>query len=172
MPQLAISSPPTTPCADVASLYATHSGRLKRLVSLDIHASDQVIDEACQRAWHQLVTHSEQVRSDTALPWLVRIAVNTALKELNRSRREIPLEALTQLGEEGRLSQARSDPSRVAEARIELESVSGLPQRQQRMLWLLALGHTYAEIAASENCTVRTVERQLIRAKRRLRPPP
>ncbi|MBV8956985.1 MAG: sigma-70 region 4 domain-containing protein, partial [Solirubrobacterales bacterium] len=39
---------------------------------------------------------------------------------------------------------------------------------QQRILWLHALGLTYAEIADYEGCTLRTVERQLLRARRRI----
>jgi DNA-directed RNA polymerase specialized sigma24 family protein len=40
---------------------------------------------------------------------------------------------------------------------------------KQRLLWLHALGLTYAEIALYAGCTPRTVERQLLRAKRAMR---
>lgn len=171
MPQLEIASAVSGRAPDIASIYAAHSVKLQRLVRLDVHASDHVIEEACQRAWHQLAANSERVRSETALSWLVRIAVNAALKELSRRRREVSLEELIETGHEVRVSRAGSEPGARAEARLELGRVSTLPGRQQRMLWLLALGYSHAEIAASEQCTLRTVERQLMRAKRRLRPP-
>jgi DNA-directed RNA polymerase specialized sigma24 family protein len=50
-----------------------------------------------------------------------------------------------------------------------LGHLRALPIRQQRLLWLHALGLTYTEMAAHEGCTRRTVERQLLRAKRGVR---
>ncbi|MGA2926187.1 MAG: sigma factor-like helix-turn-helix DNA-binding protein [Solirubrobacteraceae bacterium] len=47
--------------------------------------------------------------------------------------------------------------------------LAALPARQRRLLALQAFGLSYAEIAAREGCTPRTVERQLLRAKRALR---
>ena len=44
-----------------------------------------------------------------------------------------------------------------------------LPERQQRLVWLQGLGLSYTEMAAHEGATPRTVERQLMRAKKRLR---
>ncbi len=37
------------------------------------------------------------------------------------------------------------------------------------MLWLHGIGLSYADIADSTGCTLRTVERQLLRAKRTMR---
>ncbi len=47
--------------------------------------------------------------------------------------------------------------------------LAALPARQRRLLALQAFGLSYAEIAGREGCTPRTVERQLLRAKRALR---
>jgi RNA polymerase sigma factor (sigma-70 family) len=46
--------------------------------------------------------------------------------------------------------------------------LSRLPQRQRQMVWLHGAGLSYVEIAAATGCTRRTVERQLLRAKRAL----
>ena len=40
--------------------------------------------------------------------------------------------------------------------------------RSQRFVWLHALGLSYTEMAAHERCTTRTVERQLVHARRKL----
>lgn len=55
------------------------------------------------------------------------------------------------------------------ELRTRLEGIRSLSQRQQRLLWLHGLGFSYAEIAARTGSTTRTVERQLLRGKRKLR---
>ena len=47
--------------------------------------------------------------------------------------------------------------------------LAALPARQRRLLALQAFGLSYAEIAQREGCTPRTVERQLLRARRALR---
>jgi RNA polymerase sigma factor (sigma-70 family) len=55
------------------------------------------------------------------------------------------------------------------ERRERLASIRRLPQRQQQVLWLHALGLSYNEIARHTGCTTRTVERQLLRARRAVR---
>jgi RNA polymerase sigma factor (sigma-70 family) len=60
-------------------------------------------------------------------------------------------------------------PSELVERRERLDGIRRLPERQQRVLWLHALGLSYGEIAAHEGCTTRTVERQLLRARQRAR---
>ena len=57
----------------------------------------------------------------------------------------------------------------LAEKRARLEAISELPGRQQRLVWLHGLGFSYDEIAAHTGDSSRTVERQLLRAKGRLR---
>ena len=57
----------------------------------------------------------------------------------------------------------------LTERRERLHAVSELPERQQKLLWLHALGLNYVEMAMQTGCTTRTVERQLVRARRALR---
>ena len=58
----------------------------------------------------------------------------------------------------------------VVERRDRLESVAEvLPDRQRRLVWLQALGWSYLEMAQQTGDTPRTVERQLLRARRALR---
>ena len=56
----------------------------------------------------------------------------------------------------------------LVEQRARLESIRTLPERQQRLVWLQGLGLTYTEMAGQTGETRRTVERQLLRAKRTL----
>jgi RNA polymerase sigma factor (sigma-70 family) len=57
----------------------------------------------------------------------------------------------------------------VTERRERLRAVGALPERQQRVIWLRALGLNYAEMATQLGCTRRTVDRQLFEARRALR---
>ena len=56
-------------------------------------------------------------------------------------------------------------PHELVERRERLREVQRLPERQQRVVWLHAIGLSYAEIALTEGCTRRTVDRQLLRAR-------
>jgi RNA polymerase sigma factor (sigma-70 family) len=161
---------------DFARLYAALAKPLERIVRLDVHAPDQVIEEACQFAWAKLVHHRSRVRRDAAQAWLVKTAVHEALKLLGRCRRELSLEAEMEPDREGSLSRAgweapdrQPGPPEVCEQRDRLSRLSVLSRRQQRLLWLYGLGLSYDEIAAQSGCTRRTVERQLQRARAALR---
>ena len=102
------------------------------------------------------------------MTWLARTAVHEAFKLLCRDRRELSLDAA---GEHATPAARLSFPAPEAavESRERLGQVRGLPERQQRVLWMHAVGWSYVEIAAHEGCTVRTVERQLLRARKTLR---
>jgi RNA polymerase sigma factor (sigma-70 family) len=154
---------------DVGELYARLSGPLERIVRLDVRAPDAVIEDACQVAWSRLVDHRTRVRREAALSWLAKTAVREAFKLIRREDRELSLDAVLELAGDGVLPSSSPGPEQLFECWALLESVRALPERQQRMLWLHMLGLSYAEMAQHEGCTERTVERQLLRAKRALR---
>ena len=154
---------------DLGELYATLAGRLERIVRLDVRAPDAVIEDACQVAWSRLVDHRARVRREAALSWLAKTAVREAFKLIRREDRELSLDAVLELTGDAVLPSSSPGPEQLFECSALLESVRALPERQQRMLWLHALGLSYAEMAHHEACTERTVERQLLRAKRALR---
>ena len=163
------AAPPDHAGIDVGELYYAQAGRLERIVRLDVRAPDAVIEDACQFAWSRLVCHAGRVAPESALAWLARTAVHEAFKLIRREDRECSLDATVErVGDEGLGIGARS-PDELVEHRAQLELVGVLPERQQRLLWLHALGLSYAEIALQERCTRRTVERQLLRAKRTVR---
>jgi RNA polymerase sigma factor (sigma-70 family) len=158
-----------TTALDVSELYAALSGRLEQIVRLDVRASDQVIEDACQFAWSRLVFHADRVRREAALSWLATTAIHEAFKLVRRDRRECSLDDELEHGGGSELRSSIPPPDELLEQRERLALVRSLPERQQRMLWLHALGLSYSEIARYSGCTPRTVERQLLRAKRAVR---
>jgi RNA polymerase sigma factor (sigma-70 family) len=162
------SAAPIETALPVAELYRELSKRLEEIVRFDLRAPESVVEEACQFAWGRLMDHRHRVRRESALSWLARTAVREALRLRRRDGRCVPLEPTLE-GE--RMSDAPTlpGPEEVFERRERLASIRLLPERQQRVLWLHALGLTYVEIARHTGYTTRTVERQLLRARRAAR---
>lgn len=154
---------------DIGELYRELAQRLERIVRIDVRASDAVVEDACQFAWSRLVHHAHRVRPETALAWLAKTAVHEALKLLRRDGRELSLEATSEWLDEATLCSRSPAPEVLCEQRERLRMLDGLPERPRRMVWLHALGLSYGEIATYSGCTVRTVERQLLRGKCQLR---
>ena len=152
---------------DVAALYAAQSVRVRRLVCLDVQATDAVIEDACQLAWMRLVLHCTRIHRETAARWVVRVAVNEARRQL---RRGASLVSLDELGDEPD-AVPLAGPSLIdelAERRERLRAIRELPVRQRRLVWLQGLGYSYDEMAGATGDSRRTVERQLLRAKHAL----
>jgi RNA polymerase sigma-70 factor (ECF subfamily) len=149
---------------DLDRLYAALSGLLVRIVRRKVHAPDALIDDACQVAWARLLRGAERVRSECVLAWLIQTATREAVRQLRRERRQVPLEDAPDL-----MGALTAGPELLFEQRERLASLTQLPERQQRMLWLQGFGLSYEDIAEHTGCTTRTVERQLMRAKGTLR---
>jgi RNA polymerase sigma factor (sigma-70 family) len=146
-------------------LYRSLAPRLERIVRYDVRAPDAVIEDACQIAWCRLLHHRHRVHRQTALPWLATTAVREALKLSKRARRDLPLELLAGGGP----APLAPGPEELVEQFDQLRAVATLPARQRRLMWLQGLGFSYGEMAGREGCTKRTVERQVLRAKRSIR---
>jgi RNA polymerase sigma factor (sigma-70 family) len=153
---------------EIAELYRALSGRLERIVRVSIRAPEPVIEDACQIAWSRLVDRQDQIRRETALAWLATTARREALKVLCRQRRELSLE---ELGEDAPETPAGAQTTveEIVEHRARLGSISQLSERQQRLVWLQGLGLSYVEMAGYTGASTRTVERQILRARRTLR---
>jgi RNA polymerase sigma factor (sigma-70 family) len=154
---------------ELAELYRALAARLEQMVRLGVRAPEPVIEDACQTAWSRFVRRREGVHLETALQWLTRTAVREAVKSVRRHHRELPLDDVLADADEPALSLHAASAHELAEQRERLATVAQLPARQQRLVWLHALGLTYAEMALHEGCSPRTVERQLLRAKKRVR---
>ena len=150
---------------EIGELYRTLAKPLERIVRGGVQAPEPVIEDACQFAWARLVHHRTRVRRDTVLAWLVMTARHEAFKLLGHRRHELSLDD----GDELTSADPRPGPSDICEQRERLRGLSSLSLRQQRLLWLYGLGLSYQEIAIRDGCTPRAVERQLQRARTRLR---
>ncbi len=139
----------------------------------DVRAPDAVIEDACQFAWSRLLYHRDRVGHDCALSWLAKTAVREAVKLVRRDQRELSLEGAVEreLERPGRPPGRglAPGPEEHFEQRERLGALAGLPERQRRVLWLHALGLSYAEIGLQTGDSPRTVERQLLRARRTVR---
>lgn len=154
---------------DIGRLYREFSKQLEILVRGDVRACDAVIEDACHLAWTQLLRYRHRVALESVTRWLTITAVREAVRMLRRHQRECSLELMLEDSEdEGPDFSADIERHDVIAQRERLLDVQYLPRRQQRMVWLKALGLSYGEVAAYERCSFRTVERQLWQARRQL----
>lgn len=154
---------------DEAQLYRSLAPRLERIVRAEVRAPREVIEDACHHAWTKLINHSESVSRDAALSWLTKTAIREAWKLNLRERRELSLDATAEDVGELPVASQLLGPAEQLELREQLGKLVELPERQQRLVWLRAAGLTYVEMAAYTGDTVRTVERQVLRATERVR---
>ncbi|MEA2212540.1 MAG: hypothetical protein QOF83_2488 [Solirubrobacteraceae bacterium] len=154
------------PSERVAELYVRHARSLRRIVGCDVRAPDSVIDDACQIAWSRLIPRAGTVRAEAALPWLVTTARREAIRLARHRDRELSLD---NLGDEDIVLPMTRGPEELVSLRERLGAVRSLPLRQQQLVWLAGLGFSYEEMADRTGVTRRTVERQLLRAKHKLR---
>lgn len=150
---------------ELGQLYAQLGQRLKRVVRAGVRAPDAVVEDACQVAWSRLLRYRERVRAETALGWLSATATHEALKLVGDEAREASLEHELEQRGEGAIGGLVPGPEDQLQARERLDCLAGLSARQQRLLWLQAIGLSYEEMARHERCTLRTVQRQLLRAR-------
>ena len=154
---------------DVGELYTELGRRLEQIVRREVRAPAPVIEDACQFAWWRLVVHAHRVERSAALSWLVTTAVHEAVKLIRRAERDLSLDAMSEgIGEDPTPSRAPG-PDEVTEQRAKLALLHALPVRQRRMLLLHAAGFSHAETAGSLRLSRRTVERQIMRGRQRLR---
>jgi RNA polymerase sigma factor (sigma-70 family) len=150
---------------EIERLYRQHAPRLQRTVRGGVRAPHATIEDACQTAWGQLMDHREHVGMDAALPWLARTAVREARRLSRQDGRSASLEAFGGDEPDPWTPSVHLEDDWI-EHLARLCALRALPVRQRRLMWLQGLGLSYAEMAAHERCTRRTVERQIMRAKR------
>lgn len=157
----------------IASLYAQHAGTVRRVVCRRVRAPQCVIDDACHTAWLGLCAHEDVALDErSAVRWLIVTALRESWRRTT-DLREVPVGGWLPGGEERELREPAGhapDPSEVAVGRDELRRrLAALTAREREFLALQAVGLTYQEISARLHVTLRTVERQLLRGRRKLR---
>jgi RNA polymerase sigma factor (sigma-70 family) len=159
----------TTATPDLAGLYASSAARVRRDVRRGIRGADPVLDDACQAAWARLVAARDRVNRDAAVAWLVTTAMHEAVRLLRREERDLSLEKLMEEWDDGPWTAAGPSVEDTVGARLRLQALRSLPERQRRLVWLQGLGLSYVEMARETAASRRTVERQILRARGRLR---
>jgi len=150
--------------ADQAALYAQHARRLHAVVSATVRTSVANVDDACGFAWLQLVSHRPP--ASIAFAWLRTTAVREAVKLDRRTAGAIGLDEAADVA---------VDPAMRPEGSLESIAVgqqvrtARLRPREARVLGLCAAGYSREEIAELTGDSHRTIDRQLGRARRKLR---
>jgi RNA polymerase sigma factor (sigma-70 family) len=150
--------------ADQADLFAEHARRLHAVVSRRVGTSAANVDDACGLAWLQLVRRRPPAAA--AFAWLCTTAVREAIKLDRRMSRTVGLDHAFDLA---------ADPVLGPDGRLELivagEQIRAarLTPRGARVIGLRAAGYSRAEIAELTGESHRTIDRQLARARRKLR---
>lgn len=154
--------------SDVGTLYQQLDGPLRRVVRRSVDADRAVIEDACQVAWGRFFDHRQDVNPERVLAWLATTAIREARRASGTGGEVISLDEMSDSAGPGRQPTVPSLEETVT-LRQRLHEVGELPERQQRLVWLHGFGLSYTEIAGYTGESRRTVERQLLRAKRALR---
>jgi RNA polymerase sigma factor (sigma-70 family) len=152
----------------LAQLFAELQPQLRRILGSNLQVPEAILEDACQTAWWLLLIFRESIEPGSELGWLSTTATRQALKLARAQIEEEPFDDCAQLIELDRHRAHELGPERVIEVRERLAEIRELPVRQRRLVWLQGLGYEYVEIAAATGESRRTVERQLLRAHRRL----
>jgi RNA polymerase sigma factor (sigma-70 family) len=133
-----------------------------------VRTSEENVEDACSFAFVQLLRY--QPSRERVFSWLLTAAVREAVKLDQRGRRDRRLPAREDGGELEPVDE-RANPELWLETLAALEAIAAadLTARQARIVALHASGHTYESISETLGLSVRTVERQLLRARQKLR---
>ena len=134
---------------------------LLRLVG-DPETADDVSQETFTKAYRAIGTLSE---THAVLPWLYRIANNTAIDHLRRRKRS-PWVAIAGLIGTREEPTARAGQDGVPEREHLRTVLAGLPPENAAALLLHAVeGYSYKEIAEIQGCTLTAVRSRIARAR-------
>ena len=153
---------------DETTLFAEAHPKLARQVRRLVRTGEENVQDACSFAFVQLLRY--QPSRESVFSWLLTVAVREAVKLDQRGRREHRFPAREAGGELEPVDE-RADPELRLQTLAALEAIAaaGLTARQARIVALHAAGHTYQSISETLGLSARTVERQLLRARRKLR---
>jgi DNA-directed RNA polymerase specialized sigma24 family protein len=164
--------PSTQRLQQIATMYSNHHDQLRAVVYRRGSQNLQVVEDACSHAWTQLLaTEQIDVRPPrcVALGWVTTTAVRHAWM-LGQTQRRATATVLPEIDtcitERGHTAPASDE---LVAQHLRLDLVTQIPERPRRFLLRLALGYSYAEIAAAEHASATTTNKQIARAKRILR---
>ena len=157
----------------IGGLYKRHAETVRRTVCRRVSAPQAVVEDACQTAWLRLCARDDvALDARAAVKWLVITAIRESWRRTSR-RRDVPVGGGLPVGEGDELAEPAGDapdPLVIAAERDDVRRrLAALTARERQFLMLQALGQSYEEISARLGVTVRTVERQILRGRRKLR---
>ncbi len=121
------------------------------------------VEDACAFAWLQLLRHHP--RQETAFGWLCTTAVREAIKLDRRARSGVELDGL---GGDHAL-----DPRLELDHRLEVvvarQAIERLTLRERRLVAPRVLGYSRRQMTELTSESDRALDRQLVRARRKLR---
>jgi RNA polymerase sigma factor (sigma-70 family) len=151
---------------DETALFERYAQRLVRAVRRELGVSEHIAEEACAIAWVQLLR--TQPERDTIFAWLRVVATREAIRLVRVQGRDTSLDE-DHADTHSACQDRRVDPELTVEAREALERIGALTARQMRIFSLHLAGLTYVEISAATGHSRRSVERNVTRARARLR---
>ena len=156
-----------TPQDDVGALFARYHHKLRNRVRAIVRTSDANVEDACMYAWLQFLSDELDGRS-VGTSWLTTVAIREAVKLDRAERRDLPAASPSAEAVD------RADPrdhyaarDLVAYAAAVIRD-AGLTGRQLQIISLQLWGLSYEQIAANTGDSLRTVERQVLRANHKI----
>ena len=150
---------------DEAQLFRDHEVALKAAVRHFVHnVTDAVVDDACSYAWLQLM-RCQPERGDTLFAWLRTVAIREGWRLAQREQRDAHLELIPDWTD--RIAGDTLDDA--TDARDALRRLAALPHPQRACLQLIVSGHSYDDVCRRTGRSYSNVNKQLVKARRRLR---
>ena len=153
----------------IAALYACESGRLLARVAEELAGGRALAEDACQTAWLALLAREDVALDARGVAWLHAVALTAGARAARG--RDVAAQPIVD-----RHAERAAGEGELVDRIVELEQlrerrarVMALPARQRRLLALQGLGLSYDEISALTGDSRRTVQRQLLRGRDRLR---
>ncbi len=155
---------------DEGELFACHHSALLRAVRRAVRAPEPLIEDACANAWAILLRRQPD-RGPTLFGWLRTVAVQEAYRLSKQQRATDALEELGTPDGEGWEALAADHRTllHTLEARHALRALADLPDRQRDTIALFVAGYRYEEIQRLRGASYTNVNKQLVKARRRLR---
>jgi RNA polymerase sigma factor (sigma-70 family) len=162
-------SPVPAALGDEPVLFREHHPRLRSHVGRVVRTSRANVEDACSFAFLQLLRH--QPDREHVYGWLLRAAIREAIKLDQQARRAVPLPHAADDHRTWELAdeRARSEVSVELLAAREAVAAAGTTAREWRIVGLRAIGLSYTEVSRVTGDSARTVERQLLRGRHKLR---
>jgi RNA polymerase sigma factor (sigma-70 family) len=145
-------------------LFERHAAAVRVTVARAVRTSSANVEDACAFAWLQLLRY--RPARESAFAWLCTTAIREAVKLDHRAKRTVSLE----VDELPSLVDRRQELDRRIDVLFSRESIAAarLRPRESRLVGLRVCGYDRSSMAELTGESKRTVDRQLVRAQRKL----